>query len=83
MSGCENKPCLNGGTCTQAGGEDIVCSCPPNFGGALCQTSEGQYSTVVLLIYSGNVLSRGCYAKLLQPLVEVCRKQGVNSLSHF
>ncbi|XP_067468852.1 brevican core protein-like [Thunnus thynnus] len=33
---CVNDPCLNGGTCTDAGGQ-IKCLCLPTYGGEFCQ----------------------------------------------
>lgn len=34
---CEDDPCLNGGTCTDRGGQ-ITCLCLPTYGGDLCET---------------------------------------------
>lgn len=35
---CENKPCLNGGTCTPTGtGSTFICSCNSGYSGTYCQ----------------------------------------------
>ncbi|XP_020504253.2 brevican core protein [Labrus bergylta] len=38
---CVGEPCLNGGTCTERGGQ-IQCLCLPTYGGDFCQTDEEQ-----------------------------------------
>ncbi|XP_070702961.1 brevican core protein [Pempheris klunzingeri] len=35
--GCVDEPCLNGGTCTDTGGQ-LQCLCLPTYGGDFCQT---------------------------------------------
>uniref|UniRef100_A0A3B4B0U2 Coagulation factor VII, like n=1 Tax=Periophthalmus magnuspinnatus TaxID=409849 RepID=A0A3B4B0U2_9GOBI len=39
VSRCISSPCLNGGLCSVDQGH-VVCLCPPQFHGALCQTGE-------------------------------------------
>uniref|UniRef100_A0A3Q3XJA8 Brevican n=1 Tax=Mola mola TaxID=94237 RepID=A0A3Q3XJA8_MOLML len=41
---CMDDPCLNGGTCTEQGGQ-IRCLCLPTYGGDFCQTGEFQCET--------------------------------------
>ena len=36
---CVDDPCLNGGTCTDGGG-NIKCLCLPTYGGDFCQTGK-------------------------------------------
>ena len=34
-----NNPCQNGGTCLEVAVGSHVCTCPPEFSGAQCETS--------------------------------------------
>uniref|UniRef100_A0A3P8SDT3 Brevican n=1 Tax=Amphiprion percula TaxID=161767 RepID=A0A3P8SDT3_AMPPE len=45
---CEDDPCLNGGTCTDRGGQ-IKCLCLPTYGGDFCQRGELSAFFIVLL----------------------------------
>ncbi|MBN1605021.1 MAG: hypothetical protein JW940_00225 [Polyangiaceae bacterium] len=37
---CDDSPCLNGGVCHPVGGGDrVLCTCPPNWGGVHCESA--------------------------------------------
>ncbi|XP_076799980.1 uncharacterized protein LOC143445052 isoform X4 [Clavelina lepadiformis] len=37
LNGCADDPCLNGGSCSSLGGNDISCKCPEGISGERCQ----------------------------------------------
>ena len=37
--GCDNKPCMNGGTCTEQN-NTVVCVCVDGYAGSDCRTSK-------------------------------------------